>query len=187
MQKFILWFYALVSTAIAVITKNIDGLIYSILLVCIFMSGDFFVGIWASRKAKKIGVQSSKLRWSTAKYSVYCFFVIATLIIGSFLHIIDSIIEDKDILAKSNILVYTLRFMQVQMIFITWIEAVSIVENFRRVYPDNTFLKGLHYVLVVDVRKKIPKFSNFLKEEKSKDFDNHSNNSNSQSNGNNNS
>jgi hypothetical protein len=150
---------------------NLQGTVTAVILVLIFMAGDFISGIWASKRVKKIGVQSSKLRWSAAKYAVYCFFIIGTIIIGSFLHLIYCFHEGTDIKVSTYILMWTLRFIMAQMIFITWIEAVSIVENFRLVYPNDTFLKGLHYLLVFDLVKRIPKFANFLKENKCKELE----------------
>ena len=170
-QKFIGGIYAIVLAFIAVITQNIHSLVLSICLVVFFMVGDFASGIFASKRVHKLGIESSKLRWSVAKYAVYCFFIIGTLVIGVFLHLIECFSEDVDIYTKSSLLTYTLSFIKFQMYFVSWIEAVSIVENLRLVYPKNMYLRGLHYVLVVDFRKLIPHFSTFLKEVKTKDMD----------------
>lgn len=171
-QKFIGGIYALLLAFIAVITQNIHSLVLSICLVVFFMVGDFASGIFASRRVYKLGIESSKLRWSVAKYAVYCFFIIGTLVIGVFLHLIECFSEDVDIYTKSSLLTYTLSFIKFQMYFVSWIEAVSIVENLRSVYPQNVYLKGIHYVLVVDIRRLIPHFSSFLKEVKTKDINN---------------
>lgn len=170
-QKVIGGVYALLLAFIAVITQNIHSLVLSICLVVFFMVGDFASGIFASKRVHKLGIECSKLRWSVAKYAVYCFFIIGTLVIGVFLHLIECFSEDVDIYTKSSLLTYTLSFIKFQMYFVSWIEAVSIVENLRLVYPENVYLRGLHYVLVVDFRKLIPHFSSFLKEIKTKDMD----------------
>lgn len=170
-QKVLVWMYSFFTAYFSVFTDSIKGSLIAIALVLFFMAGDFISGIWASKKYRKISIQSSKLRWSAAKYAVYCFFIIGTIIIGSFLHLMICIFDGIDIKEKTNVLYWTLNFIKAQMLFITWIEAVSIIENFRLVYPENLFLKGLHYVLLFDVAKLIPKFSNFLKENKSKELD----------------
>lgn len=94
-----------------------------------------------------------------------------TLITGILIHTIHCFNDGLEITTKSYILNWTLTFLIAQLIFIAWIEAISIVENLRLVYPDDKFLKGLHYVFLVDFGKLIPHFSKFLKEEKSKELD----------------
>ena len=174
-QNILAWFYALGAALISIFTESLRSLVTSIILVLFFMTGDFLSGIFASRKAKerkkRKQIESSKLRWSAAKYAVYVFFVIGTLIAGILIHAIHCFNEGLEITTKSTILNYTLTFLIAQMIFITWIEAISIIENFRLVYPEDKFLKGLHYVLLVDFGRLIPHFSKYLKEEKSKDLD----------------
>jgi len=170
-QKILAWLYSIFAAYFSVISDNVKGSAVAIMLVLFFMAGDFVSGIWASKRAKKIGMQSSKLRWSAAKYAVYCFFIIGTIIIGSFIHLMECFHSGIDVRTKTTILLWTLDFVKFQMLFITWIEAVSIVENFRLVYQENLFLKGLHYVLLFDIAKLLPKFSNFLKENKSKELD----------------
>lgn len=178
-QNILAWIYALCAALMSIFFESLRSLVVSIALVVFFMIGDFFTGIFASKKAKerkkRKQIESSKLRWSAAKYAIYVFFVLGTLIAGILIHAIYCFNDGLEITTKSYILNWTLTFLIAQMIFITWIEAISIVENLRLVYPDDKFLKGLHYVLLVDFGKLIPHFSKFLKEEKSKELDKISN------------
>lgn len=174
-QNVLAWIYALSATLMSIFLQSLKSLVVSILLVVFFMVGDFLAGIFASRKAKerkkRKQIESSKLRWSAAKYAIYVFAFIGTLVAGILIHTVYCFNEGIEVTSKSYILSWTLSFLMGQMIFITWIEAISIVENLRLVYPDDKFLKGLHYVLLVDFGKLIPHFSKFLKEEKSKELD----------------
>lgn len=177
-QNVLVWIYALCATLFSIFVESLRSLVVSIALVVFFMIGDFCTGIYASKRVRNEGVQSSKLRWSVAKYAVYIFFVIGTLIIGIGLHAIHCFNKHLDINTHSQILEWTLTFLVAQMIFISWIEIVSVIENLRLVYPKDQYLKGLHYLFVVDFKKMIPHFSKYLKEEKNKDFDNLNNNTN---------
>jgi hypothetical protein len=50
-----------------------------------------------------------------------------------------------------------------------WFECVSNLENLLALFPDNRYLRFLHYMLAVEWVKKIPGLSDFLKEEKRKE------------------
>ena len=171
-QNVLAWLYALCATLFSIFAESLRSLTVSIALVMFFMIGDFFTGIFASKRARKESIQSSKLRWSVAKYGVYVFFVVGTLVAGIGIHAIHCFNKHLDINTQTQILDWTLTFLVAQMIFISWIEIVSVIENLRLVYPKDKFLKGLHYMFLVDFKKMIPQFSRFLKEEKSKDLDN---------------
>ena len=170
-QSIMAWIYALCATLCSIFLESLRSLVVSIALVVFFMIGDFLTGIFASKRVRKEGIQSSKLRWSVAKYGVYVFFVVGTLVAGICIHAIYCFNKHLEINVHSAILDWTLTFLVAQMIFISWIEVVSVIENLRLVYPKDKFLKGLHYLFLVDFKKMIPMFSNYLKENKSKELD----------------
>ncbi len=124
------------------------------ILFIFFFVADFFTGFLASMKQGK-RFQSSKARWSFAKSLCYLGSFAAIVFIGACL---------------DNFSLF-MKFLNVAVFTATWMESVSNLENLTILFPHNRFLKFLHYILAVEFVKKIPRLSDFLKEEKNKDND----------------
>lgn len=135
----------------AILAYSHELLGVAILFVFFFLS-DFVTGFLASLKQGK-GFQSSKARWSFAKSFCY---------LGTFAVIVFLGITLKKVETFMNIL-------NVAVWSATWFECVSNLENLLILFPDNRFLKFMHYILAVKWVKKIPGLSDFLKEEKTKE------------------
>lgn len=135
----------------AIIAYNHELIGIGVLFIFFFVS-DFFTGFFASLKQGK-GFQSSKARWSFAK--AFCYF-------GTFAVIVFLGITLKKMDLFMNVL-------NVAVWSATWFECISNLENLLILFPNNRFLKFMHYILAVEWVKKIPGLSDFLKEEKTKD------------------
>lgn len=161
LDKTITWIISLIMAFTAVFTNNADAIGFSMLLSLGLVILDFFTGLGASFCEGK-SIQSKRLRWSFAKTLVYGGVLIFTLAIGVILHLIAELANTE----KTNMttLVTTLTIVKLETYVISYIEVLSNVENLRRIFPNNVFLKYLHWILSVEIIKKIPKYSEFLKE-----------------------
>lgn len=161
LDKTITWIISLIMAFTAVFTNNADAIGFSMLLSLGLVILDFFTGLGASFCEGK-SIQSKRLRWSFAKTLVYGGVLIFTLAIGVILHLIAELANTE----KTSIttLITTLTIVKLETYVISYIEVLSNVENLRRIFPNNVFLKYLHWILSVEIIKKIPKYSEFLKE-----------------------
>lgn len=134
--------------ALSAYTHNLIGIF--LLFFVLFLS-DFITGIIASFK-KGHSFSSSRARWSFAK--TFCY-------LGTF-----SIIIFIGICV--NQLEFFIGVLKVTVYAAIWFEGVSNIENLLVFWPQNRFLKFIHYLLAVEWVKKIPGLADFLKEEKYK-------------------
>lgn len=144
---------------------------------------DFITGSSASfverYRANQDGItlKSRRMRWSFAKLAEYCLVIAITLLIGHSLSALEASIGGDG----AGTLLTTLFCVKVEAWIICWIEAVSIVENLRRIFRKSMFLEIIHYMLAVEFVKKIPKLSDFFKERDKKgvceEFENKNNES----------
>lgn len=134
----------------AILSYNFELIGISFLFIFFFII-DFITGFLASLKQGK-GFQSSKARWSFAK--AFCYF-------GTFAVIVFLGLTLKKMEFMMNVL-------NVAVWSATWFECISNLENLLILFPENRYLKFIHYILAVDWVKKIPGLSDFLKEEKNK-------------------
>lgn len=161
LDKTITWIISLIMAFTAVFTNNADAIGFSMLLSLGLVILDFFTGLGASFCEGK-SIQSKRLRWSFAKTLVYGGVLIFTLAIGVILHLIAELANTEK--TSMTTLVTTLTIVKLETYVISYIEVLSNVENLRRIFPNNVFLKYLHWILSVEIIKKIPKYSEFLKE-----------------------
>ncbi len=147
---------------IAIYSQNMTAVIVACALALALVVIDFLTGVSASKIVDHQGIKSKKLRWSFAKLCVYVVVIAATLAIGIFLHLIDSVISPTN--GRSDILTLTLIAVKYEAYVVAWIEVVSNLENLLRIWPDNKFLKYIHFVVSVDFIKKIPRLADALKE-----------------------
>lgn len=185
-DKIIGWFWAmclLVGSSLQV-TVNAAG--FACLFALILVGVDFISGVLASKYQDKkipIKVRSRKARWSFAKLFVYVSVIAFTTFVGVGLHVFEILLRQTDpeilhgigmaddkLLTDINILYYTLYVIKVMAWVICWIETVSVVENLRRIWPDNLFLEYLHFIIAVEIINRIPKFAKFLKEKDEKNL-----------------
>lgn len=147
---------------IAIYSQNMQTVVVACALALLLVVVDFGTGVAASKVVDGIGIKSKKLRWSFAKLVVYVSAIAATLAVGIFLHMIDIFISPT--LGRSDILMLTLIAVKYEAYVVAWIEVVSNLENLLRIWPDNKFLKYIHFVVSVDFIKKIPRLADALKE-----------------------
>lgn len=160
-DRFVTWVVSLILTFTATFTNNADAVGFALILAGGLVVADYLTGIAASLyEGKKI--VSKRMRWSFAKLVVYIVSVVGTLFIGVLLHLIELLIEPGT--TQTGILIFTLTAIKFEAYIIAWVETVSNIENLRRIFPKSLFLKYLHWILSVEIVKKIPKFTEFLKE-----------------------
>lgn len=123
---------------------------------------DFITGVWKSKVSKvKVKIWSKRMRWSVVKVFIYVGALFFTACLGAGLYCIDFIINS----AKDNqILNYTLFIVKYMTYIISWIETVSIIENGRKINPNSTFLKIIHYLVAIEFIRRIPKLHKVIRE-----------------------
>lgn len=169
-DKILAWFYSLSILMFSGIAPSVGGVVIAIFIAMILVSVDFITGIFASkREGRAIKIRSKRMRWSMAKLLVYSGCIAFTLFIGMCLNAMELSLG-ADSCEETRVMIFMLYCVRVEAYFICWIEIVSIIENMRRRYPTNLFLKFLHYIVAVEFVKKIPKLENFLKEEDIKPY-----------------
>ncbi len=166
MDKLLTYLYSLLLIFIAAYSQNMQTVVVACTLALLLVVIDFGTGVAASKIVDGIGIKSKKLRWSFAKLVVYVSAIAATLAVGIFLHMIDVFISPTS--GRSDILTLTLIAVKYEAYVVAWIEIVSNLENLLRIWPDNKFLKYLHFVVSVDFIKKIPRLTDALKEKEVK-------------------
>ncbi|GBU07954.1 hypothetical protein AwDysgo_12850 [Bacteroidales bacterium] len=134
----------------AVLAYSHELLGIAVLFIFFFIS-DFITGFLASMKQGK-GFQSSKARWGFAKAFCYLGTFAVIVLLGLSLKKVDTFMSILNVAVWSA----------------TWFECVSNLENILILFPENRFLKFMHYILAVEWVNKIPGLSDFLKEEKTK-------------------
>jgi phage-related holin len=121
-----------------------------LVLVGLLFVFDFITGVIKSRKVnKKWTLKSKKLRWSFVKMFVYMG------VMGITFYVCEAMGLCKDT---------AISVVNVEVWCIVYIEGLSIVENILTIFPDDKFLKFLHYLLSVEFLKYVPILNNFLKE-----------------------
>lgn len=164
-DRFVTWIASLGLTFTAAFTNNADAVGFALILAGGLVMADYVTGITASLyEGKKI--VSKRMRWSFAKLVIYVVSVVGTLFTGVLLHLIECLIYPD--VTQTGILIFTLTAIKIESYIIAWVETVSNIENVRRIFPKNLFLKYLHWILSVEIVKKIPKFTEFLKEKGNK-------------------
>jgi len=134
--------------ALSVYTQNLIGIF---ILFFVFFLSDFITGLIASFK-KGHSFYSSRARWAFAKSLCY---------LGSFaIIILIGVAIDE--------LSFFIGVLKITVFAAIWFESVSNIENLLVLFPQNRFLKFVHYLLAVEWVKKIPGLADFLKEEKYK-------------------
>ncbi len=147
MHAFITW----VIFAVGALAAYQNELIGLFTLFFFFFLADFITGIVSSwKKGEKF--TSSRARWSFAKTFCYIGTFVVIIIIGLCI----------------NQLAFFISILKITVWAAIWFEAVSNIENLISLFPNNRFLKFVHYILAVEWVKKIPFLSDFLKEEKTK-------------------
>lgn len=171
-DRSVTWIGSLFMAFAAAFANNADAVGFALILAGILVFFDYLTGIAASLyEGKKI--VSKRMRWSFAKLVVYVISIVGTLITGILLHLIEQIINPDSI--QTGILIFTLTCIKIEAYIITWIETVSNVENLRRIFNKSLFLKYVHWILSVEIVKKIPKLSEFLKEKENKNLNDQDN------------
>jgi phage-related holin len=123
---------------------------FLLVLVAALFILDFITGVIKSRKINKTwALKSKKLRWSFVKMFVYMCVMALTFFVCNVMQV------EKPV---------SLSVVKVEVWCIVYIEGLSIVENLLVLFPDDKFLKFLHYLLSVEFLKHVPMLSNFLKE-----------------------
>lgn len=166
LDKLITYLINLLLAMVAVYTQNVDAVIFSLVLAFVLVGIDFLTGVSASLWVDGVGIKSKRLRWSFVKTLVYTLVMLSTLGIGVFLHLIDDFISPTP--HRSDILTATLVCVKYEAYVAAWVEVVSILENLLRMFPDNRFLKYIHYIVAVEFVKKIPKLTEVLKDKTEK-------------------
>ena len=137
--------------AVGALVSYANELIGIFTLFCFFFLLDFFTGLFASwRTGQKF--TSAKARWSFAKSFCYLGTFAVLIFIGITINQLPALISALKVVVWAAI----------------WFEACSNTENIEKIFPENRFIRFLHYVLAVEWVSKIPFMSNFLKEEKTK-------------------
>lgn len=165
MNKIYSYIINLALAYMAVFTKSMDAVIVSITLAVLLVVIDFASGVAASMLVDHVGIKSKRLRWSFAKTAVYSITILGTLCIGVFLHLISTYADSS---AGNTVINWTLAGVKYEAYVASWVEIVSILENLIRIFPTNTFLKFIHYVVAVNFIKKIPLLANYFKETEEK-------------------
>ncbi len=159
LDRTVTWIASLAMAFMAVFTNNADAVGLAIMLSLLLVVLDFCTGIMASLCEGK-SISSKRIRWSFAKTVVYAASLVLTLAIGVSLHMIEGFSTEP----TKTTLAITLTIVKFEAYVIAYIEVLSNIENLRRIFPNNLFLKYIHWILSVEIIKKIPKFSEFLKE-----------------------
>jgi phage-related holin len=121
-----------------------------LMLVTALFVADFITGVVKSRKVNRTWtLRSKRLRWSFVKMFVYMAVMAITFYVC----------EAMQLSAST-----ALSVVKVEVWCVVYVEGLSIVENLLAVFPDDKFLKFLHYLLSVEFLKHVPLLSNFLKE-----------------------
>jgi phage-related holin len=129
------------------------GFLFKLVLILFII--DFVTGIIKSVKLNKaLKIRSKRLRWSFVKMLVYMFVMALTF------YVCGSMQLDSEI---------TLSVVKLEAWCIVYIEGLSIVENLKLIFPDDKFLKFIHYALSVEFLKYVPILSSFIKEKEEKD------------------
>lgn len=171
-DRTVTWIGSLFMAFAAAFTNNADAVGFALILAGGLVLADYLTGIAASiYEGKKI--VSKRMRWSFAKLVVYIVSIVGTLCTGILLHLIEQFIEPET--TRSGVLIFTLTCVKFEAYIIAWVETVSNVENVRRIFTKNLFLKYVHWILSVEIVKKIPKLSEFLKEKETKNLNDQDN------------
>ena len=114
-----------------------------------FFTLDFVTGCMASF-CKGEEIVSYKLRWSFVKTACYLGTFSLTLFIGVCFQKLDVVFP----------------FLKIELYAATYIECLSILENLLTIYPQNLYLKWLHYMLSAKWVKWIVGMKKMMKEHK---------------------
>lgn len=170
-ERLFAWLYSLMILIFSGASVSVGGAVIAIFIAVILVGIDFVTGVYASkREGRSIKIRSRRMRWSLAKILVYSGCISLTLLIGMLLNGMEIALGATEE-QKTGALIFALYCVRVEAYFICWIETVSIIENLRRRFPDNMFLKFLHYIVAVEFVKKIPKLETFLKEKDVKPYE----------------
>jgi phage-related holin len=121
-----------------------------LVLVTALFVADFLTGIVKSRKLYGCwSLQSKRLRWSFVKMFVYM--AVMALTFG---------VCEAMMLSRGT----GLAVVKIEVWCIVYVEGLSIIENLLTLFPDDKFLKFLHYLLSVEFLKYVPVLNDFLKE-----------------------
>jgi phage-related holin len=170
-NNFIAWISALTLIITAAFKLTVDAAAISCLLVAILVAVDFFTGIIASI-IEGNRLTSRKLRWSIVKLTVYATSIMFTTMLGALLHALECSTGNIDGIVTISVILY---IVKIEAWAICWIEIVSILENSKRIRPDNIYIQFMLWLVSVEFINKIPKFADFLKQKDSK-YDEHETN-----------
>jgi hypothetical protein len=132
------------------VTAYFEPIKLLIFLVVLLFCLDFVTGVWKSVKINRAWkMKSKRLRWSFVKMFVYLSIVAFSFLICEFMRL-----SSETSISVSKVEVWA----------IVYVEGLSVVENLLVIYPNDKFLKFLHYLLSVEFLKFIPVFGKFLKE-----------------------
>jgi phage-related holin len=121
-----------------------------LLLVITLFVFDFFTGIAKSRKTSgRWMLQSKKLRWSFVKMFVYLAIMALTFNVCEATRLSDAV---------------ALSVVKVEVWCIVYVEGLSIIENLLVVFPEDKFLRFMHYWFSVEFLRYFPLISGFFKE-----------------------
>jgi hypothetical protein len=136
------------------IAAYFEPMVALIILVASLFVADFVTGVLKTIKTTgKLSLKSKKLRWSFVKMFVYL----------SVMAITFYVCESMQLSTATG-----LAAVKVEVWCVVYIEGLSIVENLLMLFPDDKFLKFMHYLLSVEFLKYVPIVSNFLKEKEDK-------------------
>jgi hypothetical protein len=144
----VIWKYILF--AAGCIAACFEPIGFLLRLVFVLFLVDFVSGFIKSRKnCGRWTFQSRKLRWSFVKMFVYMAVMALTFYVCEAMQ-----------LSRET----ALSAVKVEVWCVVYIEGLSIVENLRVLFPNDRFLKFIHYLLSVEFLKYIPLLNGFLKE-----------------------
>lgn len=111
---------------------------------------DFITGVLKQVKLTgKLLLKSRKIRWSFVKMFVYMAVMALTFYVCE---------------AMQLGIETTISVVKIEVWCVIYIEGLSIVENLLVLFPEDKFLRFIHYLLAIEFLKYVPFVSNFLKE-----------------------
>jgi hypothetical protein len=135
---------------LSTIATYFEPILPLLVLVLVLFSFDFVTGVWKSLKTG-VKIESYKLARSFGK--LLCYLLPMTL---TFFTCEAMGLSDDTAIAVVKVEVWAA----------IYVEGLSIVENLRVIYPRNSFLGYLYYLLSVEFLKVVPRLSNYFKQEK---------------------
>lgn len=120
-------------------------------LTVLLFTMDWITGVTKSvMVTKTFKLKSKKWRWSFVKAFVYLGLMFLTFLVSREMGISDE--QSREV-------------TKILMWCVIYVEGLSVVENLRYFWPNDKFLKFLHYMLSVEFLKFIPWLSRFFKEQ----------------------